>query len=133
MLEYVFFDQRPWQEFVDYLKQLGLAIETARDDEEWLVYVPEELDDETDEKIEARYETLLEMNEQLVADQQGAAHVDTAGINVSLTDGRVVQAEVDPQLINRLLQVVSVEELGEFVSAIALAVEQGDERPLCQR
>ncbi|RLW68612.1 MAG: hypothetical protein B6D71_13260 [gamma proteobacterium symbiont of Stewartia floridana] len=133
MLEYVFFDQRPWQEFVDYLKQLGLAIETARDDEEWLVYVPEELDDETDEKIEARYETLLEMNEHLIAAQQGTAHVDTAGINVSLIDGRVVQAEVDPQLINRLLQVVSAEELGEFVSAIALAVEQGDERPLCQR
>ncbi|MBW9257706.1 MAG: hypothetical protein K1566_08670 [Candidatus Thiodiazotropha sp. (ex. Lucinisca nassula)] len=133
MLEYVFFDQRPWQEFVDYLQHLGLAIETARDDEEWLVYVPEGLDDETDEKIEARYETLLEMNEQLVAGQQGAAHVDTAGINVSLMDGRVVQAEVDPRLINRLLQVVSVEELGEFVTAIALAVEQGDERPLCQR
>ncbi|MCG7898244.1 MAG: hypothetical protein JAY99_04110 [Candidatus Thiodiazotropha lotti] len=133
MLEYVFFDQRPWQDFVDYLKQLGLAIETARDDGEWLVYVPEELDDEMDEKIETRYEILLEMNEQLIADQQGSSHVDMAGINVSLMDGRVVQAEVDPQLINRLLQVVSVEELGEFVRAIALAVEQGDERPLCQR
>ncbi|MEW8628306.1 MAG: hypothetical protein AB2551_21365 [Candidatus Thiodiazotropha sp.] len=133
MLEYVFFDQRPWQDFIDYLKHLGVTLETARDDEEWLVYVPEELDDETDEKIEARYEILLEQNEQLIADQLGTAHVDRAGVNVSLMDGRVVQAEVDPQLINRLLQVVSVEELGEFVSAIALAVEQGDERPLCQR
>ncbi|MCG8487860.1 MAG: hypothetical protein MI756_10375 [Chromatiales bacterium] len=133
MLEYVFFDQRPWQDFIDYLKHLGVTLETARDDEEWLVYVPEELDDETDEKIEARYETLLEMNERLIADQQGSAHVDRAGINVRLMDGRVVQAEVDPQLINRLLQVVSVEELGEFVSAVAQAVEQGDERPLCQR
>lgn len=133
MLEYVFFDQRPWQDFIDYLKHLGVTLETARDDEEWLVYVPEELDDETDEKIEARYEILLEQNERLIADQLGTAHVDRAGVNVSLMDGRVVQAEVDPQLINRLLQVVSVEELGEFVSAIALAVEQGDERPLCQR
>ncbi|MCG7928108.1 MAG: hypothetical protein JAY67_21520 [Candidatus Thiodiazotropha taylori] len=133
MLEYVFFDKRPWQDFVDYLKQLGLAIETAQDDDEWLVYVPEELDDETDEKIEARYETLLEMNERLIADQQGSAHVELAGINVSLMDGRVVQAAVDPQLINRLLQVISVEELGELVSAVAQAVEQGDERSLCQR
>ncbi|MCG7928737.1 MAG: hypothetical protein N0C88_20510 [Candidatus Thiodiazotropha lotti] len=133
MLEYVFFDKRPWQDFVDYLKQLGLAIETAQDDDEWLVYVPEELDDETDEKIEARYETLLEMNERLIADQQGGAHVELAGINVSLMDGRVVQAAVDPQLINRLLQVISVEELGELVSAVAQAVEQGDERSLCQR
>ncbi|MCG7873376.1 MAG: hypothetical protein N0C81_00215 [Candidatus Thiodiazotropha lotti] len=133
MLEYVFFDKRPWQDFVDYLKQLGLAIETAQDDDEWLVFVPEELDDETDEKIEARYETLLEMNERLIADQQGGAHVELAGINVSLMDGRVVQAAVDPQLINRLLQVISVEELGELVSAVAQAVEQGDERSLCQR
>jgi hypothetical protein len=133
MLEYVFFDQRPWQDFIDYVTRLGVPVETAQDDEEWLVYLPEELDDETDEMVEARYEFLFEMNERLIAEQQGAAHVDAAGININLMDGRVVLAEVDPKLINRLLQVVSIEELGEFVSAIAQAVEQRDERPLCQR
>jgi hypothetical protein len=133
MLEYVFFDQRPWQDFIDYVTRLGVPVETAQDDEEWLVYLPEELDDETDEMVEARYEILFEMNERLIAEQQGSAHVDVAGININLMDGRVVLAEVDPKLINRLLQVVSIEELGEFVSAIAQAVEQGNEQPLCQR
>ncbi|MEJ2620865.1 MAG: hypothetical protein P8163_11520 [Candidatus Thiodiazotropha sp.] len=133
MLEYIFFDQRPWQDFIDYVTRLGVPVESAQDDEEWLVYLPEELDDEIDEMVEARYEILLEMNERLIAEQQGEAHVETAGINVKLMDGRVVQAEVDPRLINRLLQVVSIEELGEFVSAIAQAVERGDERSLCQR
>jgi hypothetical protein len=133
MLEYVFFDQRPWQDFIDYVTRLGVPVETDQDDEEWLVYLPEELDDETDEMVEARYEILFEMNERLIAEQQGSAHVDVAGININLMDGRVVLAEVDPKLINRLLQVVSIEELGEFVSAIAQAVEQGNEQPLCQR
>jgi hypothetical protein len=133
MLEYVFFDQRSWQDFIDYVTRLGVPVETDQDDEEWLVYLPEELDDETDEMIEARYEFLFEMNERLIVERQGAVHVDVAGININLMDGRVVLAEVDPKLIDRLLQVVSFEELGEFISAIAQAVEQGDEQPLAQR
>lgn len=133
MLEYIFFDQRLSQDFIDYLKELGLAVEGAQQDEGWLVYVPEDLDEKTDDKIEARYEALLEMNERLVAEREGERHLHTAGINVTLNDGRVVQAAVDPKLVNRLLDVISTEELGMLVSAIAQAVESGDERPLCQR
>jgi hypothetical protein len=133
MLEYIFFDQRLSQGFIDYLQELGLEVEGALQDDGWLVYVPENLDEETDEKIEARYEELLEMNEYLVAEREGEEHVHTAGINVTLNDGRVVQAAVDPKLVNRLLDVISTEELGILVSAIAQAVESGDERSLCQR
>ncbi|MES9939851.1 MAG: hypothetical protein ABW104_03145 [Candidatus Thiodiazotropha sp. 6PLUC2] len=133
MLEYIFFDERPWQEFIDYLRQLGLEVKSAVDEDGWLVYVSEELDDDMDAKIEARYDLLLEENESLVAEREGEDHVHTAGINVTLMDGRVVQAAIDPKLMNRLLEVVSTDELGEFVNAIAQAVENGDERTLCQR
>ena len=133
MLEYIFFDERPWRDFIDFLKQLGLEVKSAVKEEGWLVYVSEELDDELDEKIEACYDRLLEQNERLIAEREGEDHVHTAGINVTLADGRIVQAAVDPKLMNRLLDAVSTDELGEFVSAIAHAVENGDERTLCQR
>jgi hypothetical protein len=125
VLEYLFFDQRPWQDFVDYVRRLGVPVETAQDDEEWLVYLPEELDDETDEKIEAHYEILLEMSELLTAEQQGEARLDTAGIKVNLMDGRAIEVEVDRQLVSRLLLVVTSEELRELVRTIAQAVEKG--------
>ncbi|MCG7877625.1 MAG: hypothetical protein JAY75_10985 [Candidatus Thiodiazotropha taylori] len=54
-------------------------------------------------------------------------------MNVTLADGRIVQAVIDPKLMQRLLGAVSPRELGEFVDAIAAAVENPDERPLCQR
>lgn len=133
MLEYIFFDERPWRQFIDYLESLGLKPESSSENQGWLVALPEDLDDELDEKIEAYYDRMLEMNEALVAEAEGEAHVHTAGVSVNLSDGRVVQAEVDPKLMKRLLEAVSPEELGAFVNAVVDAVENPDERPFCQR
>jgi hypothetical protein len=133
MLEYIFFEQRPWQDFVDYLQFLGLEVETARDDGGWLVYVSEDLDDDIDEKVEVRYEELLEESEFLAVEAEELEYLNSDGINVTLMDGRIVQAAVDPQLVDRLLDVVSTDELGEFVSAIAKAVENGEGQSLFQR
>ncbi|MCU7930828.1 MAG: hypothetical protein KZQ90_08510 [Candidatus Thiodiazotropha sp. (ex Codakia rugifera)] len=133
MLEYIFFDERPWQGFIDYLKKLGLKPLATSAEEGWLVALPEDLDDAMDEKIEAYYDKMLTLNEALIADQEGMDHLHRAGVNVTLADGRVVQAEIDPVLMQRLLEAVSPEELGEFVNAIADAVEHPDQRPFCQR
>ncbi|MCU7852612.1 MAG: hypothetical protein KZQ80_10400 [Candidatus Thiodiazotropha sp. (ex Monitilora ramsayi)] len=133
MLEYIFFDERPWRRFIDYLESLGLEPQSSSSDEGWLVALPEDLDDALDEKIELYYDQMLDLNESLVAEEEGQAHVHTAGINVTLNDGRVVQAAVDPQLMQKLLEVVSPQELGDLVNTIADAVENPDERPFCQR
>jgi hypothetical protein len=133
MLEYIFFDERPWRRFIDYLRSLGLEPEASSGDDGWLVGLPEDLDDELDAKIEAYYDQMLELNESLVAESEGESHVHTAGINLSLSDGRVVQAAIDPKLMQRLLTVISPEELGELVNVIVDAVENPDDRPFCQR
>jgi hypothetical protein len=133
MLEYIFFDEVPWCHFVDYLRKQGLALETLKREGEWLVYIQEDLDEDLDDKIEAYYDECLEMNENLVAAREGKDHVYHAGLNVTLADGRVVQAPIDPGLISRLLDVVSTEELGDFVSTIANAVEGVDKKPLYRR
>lgn len=133
MLEYIFFDEVPWRRFIDYLESLGLSPQESSGDDGWLVALPEDLDDDLDERIEAYYDRMLEMNESLVAEAEGEGHVHTAGVNVTLSDGRVVQAAVDPRLMRRLLEVLSPQELGDLVNAIAEAVEHPDERPICQR
>jgi hypothetical protein len=133
VLEYIFFHERPWRLFVDYLESLGLEPEARPGELSWLVELPDDLDDELDRKIEAYYDEMLELNESLVAEAEGQDHVDTAGVNVTLKDGRVVQAVVDPELMRKLLDNVSPQELGDLVNAIADAVENPDERPFCQR
>ncbi|MCU7844043.1 MAG: hypothetical protein KZQ93_09410 [Candidatus Thiodiazotropha sp. (ex Monitilora ramsayi)] len=133
MLEYIFFHERPWQRFIDYLTSMGLEPQATSGSEGWLVTLPEDLDDELDEKIEVYYDKMLDLNESLVAEEEGQEHVHTAGVNVTLKDGRVVQAAVDPGLMQKLLDAVTPRELGDLVNAIADAVENPDERPFCQR
>jgi hypothetical protein len=133
MLEYIFFHETPWRRFTESVEQLGLSPETSVEEDEWLVMLPEDLDDELDEQVEALYDRCLEMNESLVAEEEGEDHVHRAGINVTLGDGRVVQAAVDPKLVTRILDVVSIEELGDLVNAVVDAVENPNDRPLCQR
>ena len=133
MLEYIFFHERPWRRFIDYLKQLGLEPEASSGEDGWLVALPEDLDDQLDAKVEAYYDQMLALNESLVAESEGDSHVHRAGINLTLADGRVVQAAVDPELMRRLLTAISPEELGELVSVIVDAVENPDQRPFCQR
>ena len=133
MLEYIFFDERPWRQFIDYLESLGLEPQASTADDGWLVALPEDLDEERDEKIEAYYDRMLEINESLVAESEGESHLHTAGVNLTLGDGRVVHAVVDPKLMQRLLTAISPQELGELVDAIVDAVENPDQRSLCQR
>jgi hypothetical protein len=133
MLEYIFFHERPWRLFIDFLESLGLQPEASAGDDGWLVGLPEDLDDELDAKIEAYYDQMLEVNKSLVTESEGESHRHTAGINLTLGDGRVVQAAVDPKLMQRLLTAISPEELGELVNVIVDAVENPDQRPLCQR
>ncbi len=40
---------------------------------------------------------------------------------------------MDPALLNRMLEVITADELGQFIDAIVDAVENPDERPFCQR
>ena len=133
MLEYIFFDERPWQRFIDFLRAENLDPVVSQGDEGWLVALTEEIDDDLDARIEAFYDEMLDYNQTLVAAEEGEAHVQTAGINLTLQDGRRVQAVVDTGLLQRLLQAVTAEELGEFVNAIVDAVENPRQRPICQR
>ena len=134
MLEYIFFDERPWRKFADYLRQMGLDPLSASEDQGFMVRLPEDTDDDLMERIEAYYDEMLDMNEALFVEQADASeHQHAAGVSVNLSDGRTVQALVDPGQLNRILDVLSIDELGQFISAIVDAVENPDERSVCRR
>ncbi|PLY17225.1 MAG: hypothetical protein C0631_01490 [Sedimenticola sp.] len=133
MLEYIFFHATPWEHFIDFLQARGLAHDAAQEEQGFMVRIPEETDDGLMDEIEAYYDRLLDMNEALFIAEEEGQQVHTAGVSVNLSDGRSVQAAVDPKLLNRILESVSIDELGVFINAIVDAVENPDERPFCQR
>ena len=135
LLEYVFFDERPRDQFVEYLAKLGLEPRQEQDDGLYQVFLPEELEDETADRIEQFYDEMLELSRELyeAEGEQGEVGYHAAGITVELGDGRSVYAEVEPRLLGRIMEVLSPEEFNEVVNAIVEAVENPDARSLGQR
>jgi len=84
-------------------------------------------------EIEAYYDEMMVLNEELVSAEEGDAEIKNAGISVNLSDGSVVLADVNPDLIYKLSTALTPDEIMELVSAIADAVENPDSRPLCKR
>jgi len=132
MLEFVFFDPRPRDQFLARLDKMEVESECRQQGEELLVLVAEDLGDELLERIEWCYEATFDLAEQLMAEAEGVEHFSAAGVEVQLKSGPVV-ASVDAKLLQKVLTVLDFDELGRFVDAIARAVEEPDLRPLCKR
>ena len=134
MLEYVFFDRRPFQRFVEFLRKHGLDPVIQVEDELYEVQLPEDLDEQLSEHIEKFYDEMLELNQRLF-DQEQAADTDyhAAGVVVNLQSGLRVYANVNPELLGKIMSVLTPQEFGVVVNAIIDAVEPPDERSMCQR
>lgn len=134
MLEYVFFDRRPFERFVDFVAECNVQAETVLAEELFEVRLPEELEDELSDRIEAFYEEMMAFNQSLYdREQAGEGDHHSAGVVVNLSNGKTVYANVEPVLLGRIMEVLTPEEFGDLVNAIVDAVESPDERSLCQR
>ncbi len=125
MLEYVFFQETPRKRFQDFLTAQGLAWTLEPGDLETLVVVDEAgLDDELAERIEAIYDELFsaEQSVQVRNLPQSARDDDGSGVVIQRPDGVRVYVALPQELIQRLLTVITVEELGTLVDAITHAV-----------
>jgi hypothetical protein len=133
MLEYVFFHPEPCERFVRFLEQVGQVPELEQEEGVWEVRLPETVADDVLERIEAQYDELLELNQQLHDETAAKEDYHAAGVVLSLSSGETVYAQVEPALLSRIMSVLTPEEFGRVVEAIVDAVEHPDSRTLCQR
>ena len=135
MLEYVFFDERPRDQFVTFLQQKSVELKLEDDEGLLKVWISEDLDDDLDEAIEDFYDDMMALNQQLYEDENNDAEVgyNAAGIVLELNTGDNVYAQVDPELLGRIMTVVTPDEFNTVVNAIVEAVENPDARTPCQR
>ncbi|MBI5040415.1 MAG: hypothetical protein HZB57_04230 [Gammaproteobacteria bacterium] len=133
MLEYIFFHKSLADEFTEQLQTLSIPSESKDDDMGFVIAISDDLDDERIDQANEIYEILLAKSEDLLEEEGAAPEKNIAAITLNLNDGRAVQALVRPDLLNRILGVISLQELNEFVEAITDAVDNPDDRPICQR
>ena len=135
MLEYVFFDERPRDQFVNFLQEKAVELKLEEDEGLFKVWISEDLDDDLDEAIEDFYDDMMALNQQLYEDENNEAEVgyNAAGIVLELNTGENVYAQVDPELLGRIMTVVTPDEFNTVVNAIVEAVENPDARTPCQR
>jgi hypothetical protein len=135
MLDYVLFDQEPFDLFVNFLKANDISPTTSEKDGIYEIRIPEDMDDVLAEKIEQRYDELMDLNNELffAKNPPSEKNFSVATLVIDLEDGRTTNAHVRPDLVYRILQVVEKPELDELIAAIVDAVENPDERSYCQK
>lgn len=130
MLEYVFFDAGIRQKFLDFLTEHGVAAR-SNDSDGCIAEVPEDLDDELADAIDEQYEMLLQETAALMEEGDDALEKNVAGVTFQLADGTACTVRLDPDLVARVLNCLSMEEFRDLVQVIAAGIENPDNRPLC--
>ena len=135
MLEYIFFNKKTYRLFEKSAISSGITTIVYCQNDYFTVRLAEDSDEDILEKLEDYYDELMDMDRLLAEQQQDdeSGNISTAGITIQLKDGRNVYASVSPDLLNKVMQSISVDELNTLVCAITEAVEDPDERGLCQR
>jgi hypothetical protein len=109
-------------------------METRVDEAGYEVSIAEDIEDELADNIDAEYDRLLDMNRELMGiDDNSDTNYAMASVNVHLKDGLISEAFIEPDLMNRIMQVLTPQEFGRVVQSISRAVENPDDRSYCQR
>ena len=133
MLEYIFFHDGPRRQFLQYLESLDIPHVEQNDTMGMIVAVPEDMGEDIEDKIETNYDELMENAEELLIEDGKGAEKDVAAITISLQSGETIYASVDPKVLNRILGVITTQELNDLVNSIVSSVENPDDRPFCNR
>jgi hypothetical protein len=133
MLEYVLFAERLRDCLTSWLDDNGIDYRTAVNGEELLVLINEDIDEDTQDRIDEQYDQLLEESARIADEEDDSPDaVHLVGIQFQRNDGSVGLVRITPELANRLHRCLDMIELQTFVQTVVDAVENPDNRPLCK-
>ena len=136
MLEYLFFNQSVADKFVAFLKTKNLLWELNIDPmlESIVVKTSEDIEDELWDELDDFHESLGAEDQKLLEDalEDTEEETNAAGIYIQLANGEQTVAQINPEIMNRMLGVISMDEFNEFVETIVSSVENPDDSPICK-
>jgi hypothetical protein len=131
--EYIFFDESLSRRFAQFAADHGLAA-TAHTDEmdNYVVALPDDVDDDLDEKLEAEYDALMDEQRRLIEAEEGDEARHLMGVTVELPDGSSCLVRLPADYGQRLCQHFSPQEIHDIVSSIARELADPVNGPLCR-
>lgn len=136
MIEYLFFNAEISMKFIALLKQKEVEWEEAKENVHGsiILRVSEDIGDELWDELDDTYDDLSEEDQLLLeAAMADDDDVSTAGIYIQLKGGKQTVADINPDVMNRMLKVISMEEFNDFIEVIVNSVEEPDDTAICQR
>ncbi len=130
MMEYIFFDAGLRDSFVEHAQGMGVDCVLQDDSMGLVVAVPEDLDDELMDALEARYDELQQDQSRLELSEGGFKRL--AGFRFDLPDGRSCMVPLQTEMANRLLASFSMEEIQALFGEVARRALNPTEDRLCQ-
>jgi len=139
-MEYVFFDLSLAQRFQAFCQSLGVKTdiksdETYSGEPEFTVSASDKLNDEVAEKIEEEYAEMLfgEQASMIEGNDNDGAIADACGVQVQLQSGQFTTVAIHPETMNKILSVLSIDELQVFLAQVAEDIENPKLGSICSR
>jgi hypothetical protein len=131
MLDYICFDNVFTEAFTAFLSQRGVSYELREDDMGTIVSIPDDLEETLDDAIDECFESLEKEYERRLKTELMETEKNISAISVNLANGDTCYVPIPEELMNRLMSVLSPQEIGDLVDAIVSVVENPDTRPIC--
>ncbi len=132
MLDYICFDEEFTLAFKGFLESRGVEYQVREDDMGTIVAIPDDLDDALDDEIDEQFEVLERAYEQRLKQEMLNEEKNVTAISVNLANGDTCYVPIAEEMMQRLLSVLSPQEVGDLVDAIVSVVEQPDTRFICE-
>ena len=135
MLEYLFFNQEIADKFISFLNKKTLEWEQYIDPmlDSIIIKTSEDIDDELWDELDDYHEELSPEDQKMLEEAMDDTETETnaAGIYIQLAGGKQTVAQVNPDVMNRMLGVISMDEFNTFIETIVSSVENPDDSPIC--
>lgn len=135
-LEYLFFTRPICDQFIEILNERKIPWTEGVESVHGYILI-QILEDDIGEHWDAVddiYDELTAEDEKrLEESSDDDADISTAGVYIQLKDNRQTVAQVNPDVLSRILGAISSDEFAELVDVIAKSVEEPDDAPICQR
>ena len=137
MLEYLFFTQEIADKFISFLNGKNLRWEQKNDPMlgSIVIETPEDIEEELWDELDDYHELLGEEDQKILEAELATNETETnaAGIYIQLANGEQTVAQINPDVMNRMLSVISMEEFNAFVETIVSNVENPDDASICEK
>ncbi len=137
--EYIFFDQQVTEKFSQFVKDKGFNVNIRQENSinetySYEVSIVETLDDDSVAIFEHYYADLLfgEQAGLVEGNGENGAIADACGVQVQLKNGDFTTIAIEPEIMNKILSVLTTTELQSFLAKVAEDIEEPKIGSICQ-